>query len=109
MSKTPAALRASSWSFTHGHIVLSLKNRESDQFFINTPVTSYPCSFNSASATDESTPPLIATKTFRLPRCNAERLFLFSGDTILNFSCLPSFSLVFEYAKLYLMFFQFYR
>src|SRR3989344_7451173 len=68
MSKTPAALRASSWSFTHGHIVLSLKNRESDQFFINTPVTSYPCSFNNAAATEESTPPLIATKTFRLPR-----------------------------------------
>src|SRR3972149_422970 len=101
MSKPPAALRASSWSFTHGHIVLSLKKLESDQFFINTPVTSYPCSFNKAAATEESTPPLIAT--------NTRFLTLFSGDTILNFSCLPSFSLVFEHAKLCLMFFQFCR
>src|SRR3990172_5841631 len=98
MPKTAAALRASSWSSTHGHIVLSLKKLESDQFFINTPVTSYPSSFNNAVATEESTPPLIATKTR-----------FFSGDTILNFSCLPSFFLVFEYAKLCLMFFQFYR
>src|SRR3989344_8763255 len=75
MSKTPAALRASSWSFTHGHIVLSLKNRESDQFFINTPVTSYPSSFNNAAATEESTPPLIATKTFRLPSCKLALLW----------------------------------
>src|SRR3989344_7356984 len=83
MSKTPAALRASSWSFTHGHIVLSLKKLESDQFFINTPVTSYPCSFNKATATEESTPPLIAA--------NTRFLTFFSGDTILNFFHLLSF------------------
>src|SRR3972149_4443899 len=63
MPKTPAALRASSWSSTHGHIVLSLKKLESDQFFINTPVASYPSSFNNAAATELSTPPLIATNT----------------------------------------------
>src|SRR3989344_6257607 len=66
MPKAPAALRASSWSFTHGHIVLSLKKLGSDQFFINTPVTSYPCSFNSAAATELSTPPDIATNTLGL-------------------------------------------
>src|SRR3989344_3395879 len=112
MPKPAAALRASSWSSTHGHIVLSLKKLESDQFFINTPVTSYPSSFNNAAATEESTPPLIATNTRFLTFFSGDTILnlgTFSGDTILNFSCLPSFFLVFEYAKLCLMFFQFYR
>src|SRR5262245_50832929 len=59
MPSCAATRRASSTSLT-------LQQPESDsppQSLSVTPVTSWPCSSSNAAATDESTPPLIATST----------------------------------------------
>ncbi len=69
MPSCAATRRASSTSET-------LQHPESDsppQSFSVTPVTSCPCSSSSAAATDESTPPLMATSTRRPARRPARR------------------------------------
>src|ERR1700677_2072211 len=67
MPRVWATRRASSTSATEQH-------PESDappQSLSVAPVTSWPASIKRAAATEESTPPLIATRTFTLSVCQA--------------------------------------
>ena len=76
MSSCWATLRASSTSLTLQHPV-SLSPPHS---FIVTPTTSWPCSWSNAPATDESTPPLIASSTFMASHEQAPQLRHAAGN-----------------------------
>ena len=62
MSSLEATLLASSLSEAVQHPDSGISPFGPSHNFIVTPITSWPCSFNNAATTDESTPPLIATK-----------------------------------------------
>ena len=63
MSNLAATFRASSESADVQHPVSGISPLGPSQSFIVTPITSCPCDFKSPATTEESTPPLIATKT----------------------------------------------